>query len=271
MARVVWEVDFYTRPVVDDQGKKLWELLLCDPQGKNQVAQTCPPDQVNSQWLRETLASPVQQHGITHLRSFRAPMLPMLQRACEPLQVTVLPSRRVVALAHWLQERWRHVYSQMPGFQPLATPPPPAGITAAPQPLPEALRGQKWAWATLLWGDIRREAHAWADFGELLPLQYIHLPDKTVIPGIVIYSQRATALAAWMSGLELAEVQVTGDQVVLLSGLDERWLFAARASGGPAFQTQQQQAQGVHFLAVQSHPEAERLAGFWLMQTLALW
>lgn len=270
MARVIWEVDFYSRPVVDEQGKKLWELLLCDRQGEVRIAQACPPDQINSRWLQEMLAPLVQQYGITHLRSFRAPMLPMLQRACEPLQVTVLPSRRVVALAHWLQERWRTVYRQMPGFQPLATPPPAAKVAPAPQPLPEPLRGQRWTWATLGWGDIRQGAAEWADFGELLPWQYIDLAPETPIPGLVVYSGRAATLAAWLSGLELAEIQGQDDTVCWLVGLEERWLFARKVAGVEVFAQQRQQAQGVHFLAVQSHPEAERLEGFWLLQSLAL-
>jgi len=269
MARVIWEVDFYSRPVLDDQGKKLWELLLCDPQGTECFAQTCPPDQVNSQWLRDALAPWVRDNAITHLRSFRAPMLPMLTRACEGLQVTVLPSRRVVALAHWLNHRWQTVYSQMPGFQPLAAPPP-VGVPMTPQPLPEALRGQKWAWANLFWEQICQGEAEWADFGELLPLQYIDLPKQTVIPGVVIYSSRAQALAAWMSGWELAQVQVEGQRVILETGIEERWLFAAQNFGAGDFQIAQTHAQGVHFLAIQTDPDADTLAGFWLMQSLAL-
>lgn len=269
MSRVIWEVDFYTRPVVDEQGKKLWELLLCDPQGTQRWAQTCPPDQVNSQWLRDALAPWVQQQGITHLRAFRLPMLPMLNRACEGLQVTVLPSRRVVALAHWIQERWRTVYAQMPGFQPLAAPPPVA-VPTTPQPLPEPLRGQRWTWAELLWGQICREGATWADFGELLPTQYLTLPEDTVIPGVVIYSPRAMALAAWMSGWELGGLQVEEQRLILTTGIDQRWVFAPQPAGASAFQTAQERAQGVHFLAVTTQPEAERLAGFWLMHQLAL-
>ncbi|WP_448379758.1 Tab2 family RNA-binding protein [Gloeomargarita sp.] len=269
MPRVIWEVDFYARPVVDDQGKKLWELLLCDPQGRNRWAQTCPPDQVNSQWLQAALAPWVQQQQITHLRAFRAPMLPMLNRACAGLQVTVLPSRRVVALAHWLRERWRTVYAQMPGFQPLAAPPP-VELPTNPQPLPEPLRGQRWAWADLLWGHIRREGATWADFGELLPEPYVALPEEQVIPGVVIYSPRATALAAWLSGWELGALQVAGERLLLTTGIADQWVFAAKAPQAAAFQTAQAQAQGVHFLAVASQPEAERLAGFWLLQDLPL-
>ncbi|MEN9217234.1 MAG: Tab2/Atab2 family RNA-binding protein, partial [Gloeomargarita sp. HHBFW_bins_162] len=197
------------------------------------------------------------------------PMLPMLNRACEGLRVTVLPSRRVVALAYWLGKRWRTVYSQMPGFQPLAAPPPPS-VPVAPKPLPEALRGQQWAWSTLLWGEIRSEGSEWADFGELLPVQYIDLPDNTPIPGLIIYSPRAQALAAWMSGCELAGIQVEGEQVILETGIEERWLFSRKNSGATEFHTAQTQAQGVHFLAIPSSPQAETLAGFWLMQTLAL-
>ncbi|APB34168.1 hypothetical protein GlitD10_1842 [Gloeomargarita lithophora Alchichica-D10] len=269
MARVIWEVDFYARPVVDDQGKKLWELLLCNPQAEDCIAQNCPPDQVNSQWLRDTLAPWVRDNGITHLRAFRTPMLPMLTRACEGLQVTVLPSRRVVALAHWLNQRWLTVYSQLPGFQPLAAPPPVEG-SSPPQPLPEALRGQQWAWANLLWGQIRQEGADWADFGELLPWQYIDLANDTVIPGLIIYSPRAQALAAWMSGWELAGFEVEGERVILETGIGERWLFTPRNSQAVGFQTAQTQAQGVHFLAIQTDPHAENLQGFWLMQTLAL-
>lgn len=269
MARVIWEVDFYSRPVLDDQGKKLWELLLCNPQRNDCIAQSCPPDQVNSQWLRDALAPWVGQHNITHLRAFRTPMLPMLTRASEGLRVTVLPSRRVVALAHWLNHRWQTVYRQMPGFQPLAAPPP-AGVAMTPQPLPEALRGQQWAWTSLPWGDICADGAAWADFGELLPLQYIDLPHETLIPGVMIYSPRAQALAAWMSGLELAGVQGEGERVILETGIEERWLFAPKNAGAEAFQSAQTQAQGVHFLSIQSRPEAEALDGFWLMQTLAL-
>ncbi|MEN9214574.1 MAG: Tab2/Atab2 family RNA-binding protein, partial [Gloeomargarita sp. DG_1_6_bins_138] len=255
MARVIWEVDFYSRPVVDDQGKKLWELILCDPQGQDCIAQVCPPDQVNSQWLYSALEPWVKEHKITHLRSFRLPMLPMLTRACEGLRVTVLPSRRVVALAYWLGQRWRTQYSQMPGFQPLAAPPP-LRVPAAPQPLPAALRGQQWAWSQLLWGQIRSEGAEWADFGELLPLQYINLPDERPIPGLIVYSSRAAALAAWMSGLELAAIETEGEQIILATGIEERWLFSRTGKGMGDFPTAQAQAQGVHFLAVQSSPQA---------------
>ncbi len=269
MTRVIWEVDFYARPVLDDQGKKLWELLLCNPQGEDCIARTCPPDQVNSQWLRDTLAPWVQDHRITHLRAFRPSMLPMLTRAGAGLAVTVLPSRRVVALAYWLNQRWRTVYSQMPGFQPLAAPPP-VGVPMSPQPLPAALRGEQWAWSHLLWGEIRADGAAWADFGELLPFQYIDLPDTALIPGVRLYSSRSSALAAWMSGWELAALQVEGERVILETGVEERWLFARQNAEAPGFQAAQTQAQGVHFLAIQAHPQAATLDGFWLMQTLAL-
>ena len=30
MSNTVWELDFYSRPVVDEDGKKLWEVLICE-------------------------------------------------------------------------------------------------------------------------------------------------------------------------------------------------------------------------------------------------
>ena len=30
MSNIVWELDFYSRPVLDEEGKKLWEVLICE-------------------------------------------------------------------------------------------------------------------------------------------------------------------------------------------------------------------------------------------------
>jgi hypothetical protein len=29
---IVWELDFYSRPILDENKKKIWELLICDRQ-----------------------------------------------------------------------------------------------------------------------------------------------------------------------------------------------------------------------------------------------
>ena len=34
----VWELDFYSRPILDENKKKQWEVLICEPQTDSQAA-----------------------------------------------------------------------------------------------------------------------------------------------------------------------------------------------------------------------------------------
>ena len=53
-----WELDYYSRPILDGDGKKRWELLICSTpevdseggaQGESfQWVETCPAGSVNS-------------------------------------------------------------------------------------------------------------------------------------------------------------------------------------------------------------------------------
>lgn len=44
----VWELDFCSRPMVDERGKKVWELLICDPERNFEYAQYFPNNKINS-------------------------------------------------------------------------------------------------------------------------------------------------------------------------------------------------------------------------------
>ena len=81
-----------------------------------------------------------------------------------------------------------------------------------------------------------------------------------------------------MSGLELAWLKVDhsqGARLVLETGATESWILAniknpqtiAEAKG---FEEAKQKANGVHFIAVQSNPQEESFAGFWLLQEVNL-
>jgi hypothetical protein len=48
-----WELDCYSRPVVGEDGKKLWELLICDSLGEFKAVETMPSNMVNSRELRK--------------------------------------------------------------------------------------------------------------------------------------------------------------------------------------------------------------------------
>tara|TARA_B100001741_G_C16317981_1_gene489088 strand:+ start:39 stop:638 length:600 start_codon:yes stop_codon:yes gene_type:complete len=196
----------------------------------------------------------------------------MVQRAAVALGLEMVPSRRCYALVEWLREREANVYPEMEGHLngPLA--PPPQPIQAAAIPLPEAVRGDSWGWASLPASSLA-EASEWPmDFSGLVPL-----PDtepEAMVPGVRLFSSsRALALAGWLSGLEPVRLEVCGQQLVLEAGLEDRWLVSdlqnsEADSARDALSAARQEAGGLQFLAVQSGPEATEFAGFWLLRDL---
>lgn len=132
-----WELDYYSRPILEADGKKRWDLLICStplaerPGPQFRWALNCPAASVNSQWLREALEQALAvaaEQGFApprKLRCWRASMRTMVQRAAETLGFELVPSRRCYALVEWLQERQATVYPAEEGYMagPLAPPP----------------------------------------------------------------------------------------------------------------------------------------------------
>lgn len=56
----IWEVDFCSRPLLDDRGKKVWELLITDADRKLQYSEFFPNNKINSQEARQ---SPLLSRG----------------------------------------------------------------------------------------------------------------------------------------------------------------------------------------------------------------
>ena len=55
-----WELDFYSRPIIESDGKKRWQLLISSTQDFSgqanfQWEKTCPANEVNSIWLSNAL------------------------------------------------------------------------------------------------------------------------------------------------------------------------------------------------------------------------
>ena len=280
-----WELDFYSRPVIEADGKKRWELLICATPGFTardpgfRWVKICPATSVNSVWLQAALveavaaASAQGQQPPRRLRCWRASMRTMVQRAAEAIGLEVIPSRRCYTLIDWLLERDQQVYPGEPGYLagPLAPPPQPT----APPPvlLPEAVRGDSWSWASLPLGTLR-EADQWdIGFDGLGPLPP-GLEDGVAVPGIRLFSShRALAIAAWMAGLEPVRLQLQGESLVLEASLENSWLLgtvaAAEADAArEAFAAAREEAGGLQFIAVQSTPESERFEGFWVLRDL---
>jgi hypothetical protein len=285
-----WELDYYSRPILEPDGKKRWELLICatpDPSGSAQEpgepfrwARTCPASSVNSVWLREAIEAALaearaQGYGQPRrIRCWRASMRTMVQRSAEGLGLELVPSRRCYSLVEWLQHRQRQVYPKEPGYQvgPLA--PAPQAIRPIAVPLPEAVRGDRWDWATLPF-DALAEASDWEiGFAGLVNLPQA-VSGTTPIPGIRLFSRtRALAIAGWLAGLEPVRLEMDGEQLVLEAGLEDRWLLATlpeaeAVAAADAFAAAKENAGGLQFIAVQSADGAERLDGFWLLRDLA--
>jgi len=282
-----WELDYYSRPIVEADGKKRWELLICstpDPSLVEAVepfrwARSCPAGSVNSLWLREALQEALDaaaDQGLgrpRRLRCWRASMRTMVQRAAEGLGLELVPSRRCYALVEWLREREASVYPAEEGYLcgPLA--PLPAPIRPIPVPLPEAVRGDRWSWVSLPAATLA-EAPEWqTGFASLLPLPEGIDPQAPVTGLRLVSRSRALAISGWLAGLEPVRLEIDGEQLVLEAALEDRWLVAVlsteeAAAAASAFALAREQAGGLQFIAVQSDENAPGFEGFWILRDL---
>ena len=288
MSNTVWELDFYSRPVLDEEGKKLWELLICEssddisrsPDTLFKYAQYCSSKTVNSLWLKEAIEKAIALAETTpkKIRFFRRQMNNMIVKACNDVGINPVPSRRTYALNKWLEERIKNVYPQESGFDlntantPSVQYPPLNAIS-----LPDAVkgdRGDKWLFVSLSATDFDDMKEWDIDFQESFALSLLNIASDTIIPGLIIYSPRATPLAAWMSGLEMGYLNLEKDmrpQLRLETGLSDSWTLInltneETVKQAEDFEKAKQKAAGVHFLAVQSSPNSESFAGFWLLK-----
>jgi len=280
-----WELDYYSRPILESDGKKRWELLICSTPAPGSNADdfrfvlACPASSVNSIWLKQALeqaleASSAEGYGRPRrLRCWRGSMRTMVQRAAEGLGLELVPSRRCYALVSWLQERERSVYPLEEGYMAGPLAPPPLPIRAVSVPLPEAARGDRWAWATLPLAALAEAAEWEMGFSGLVPLP-AGLDPETPVPGIRLFSAtRALAMAGWIAGLEPVRLAIAEQQLILEAGLEDRWLLTnlpeqEAATADQAFQRARLDAGGMQFIAVQASEEDQRFEGFWLLRDL---
>jgi len=277
-----WELDFCSRPLLDERGKKVWELLVTSPCGRLRYAEYFPNNKINSAELSRALSRLASAPGLampTQIRFFRAAMQTIIGRACAELGVPATPSRRCVRVQAWLAERLSAVYPALPNFDANAAPL--MGFEpGAPSALPDALRGETWAFVSLPLADVLSEAErvtAGDAFGAVFDPAAAGagaLGPEAQIPGVVVFSARADALAGWTNGLEIAALTPEARTATLLleSGVSQRWAYARwRKSPQATLEAEQWQAakrdaSGLHFLAVQTDAEAATCAGFWMMR-----
>lgn len=116
-----WELDVYSRPVVGADGKKLWELLICDSTGNMRHVSPIPSNMVNSREVRKTIEGVIEAapggSRPTVIRFFRNAMFNMIDIALKEVEVAVKPCRTTYAMYQWLEQRERDVYPNMPGYK----------------------------------------------------------------------------------------------------------------------------------------------------------
>ncbi|MBD2083265.1 Tab2/Atab2 family RNA-binding protein [Leptolyngbya sp. FACHB-17] len=280
----IWELDYYSRPILDEQNKKVWEVLICEsptavdvePEKLFQFSKYCPSTEVNSGWLKDAIEAAIANapNPPDKIRFFRQAMSNMITTACKGLDVPAVLSRRTFALTAWMQDRAQNVYPKDPGYQPSINPSVVFPVLP-PQVLPDALQGQKWTFATLPLEAFADMGEWSIDFGEAFPLSLTQLEPDTPVPGLIIFTKRATAMAAWMSGLEIAAVKydpALPNRLLLETGVNDRWFLTTldqrAVPEAQQFEAAKERSNQVHFLAIQESPDVEAFAGFWLMQEI---
>ena len=284
----IWELDFYSRPIIDENNKKLWEVLICEslsdvqqsPETSFRYSKFTSNQSVNSLWLKEAIIEAISQAAETpnKIRFFRRQMNNMIAKACEDANILAAPSRRTYTLKRWLQERSVNVYPKQAGYDEKLD-----QITSVQYPdikalaLPDALRSDKndkWAFVSLQ-AQTLEEMNEWEiGFCEAFPLSLAGVEAQVNIPGLVIFSSRALPLAAWLSGLELAwvklEESVSPPRLRLETGATDSWILLSfpdqtTLAEAVRFEKAKKAANGLHFIAIQSSPDIEAFAGFWLL------
>lgn len=273
----IWQADFYRRPLKDESGQTLWELLICNPTGTFKYEALCPQSAANAQWLVEQFHLAAGQQLPDAIQVFRPQSLNLIAAAGQQLGIPVEATRRTTALKQWLQERSAFYRTQEnytgESYDPIAVDKPP------PIPLPESLWGEQWRFATLPAGDIEaafkeRPIPILEMPDDLLPLN-LGLASTLVVPGVVIYGGRQSMrLASWLQEMQpVALYYIAGqpDGLVLEAGLVDRWIVATFedrevVAAAQAYEQRKQQSQRLHFLLIQPDESGMTYSGFWLLR-----
>jgi RNA-binding protein Tab2/Atab2 len=264
-----WEIDFASRPLVDADGKRVWELLVCNPDRALRSVVRCIQKEATRAFviahLEEVMTAWEEQPDQVRLMRTSA----FVEQACLQMGIPSRVSLRTFALRQWVTTREKTVYPQETGYQN-TTVLNPTMIGTALQPAPDALLAERWAFVSVPQAEFTDLTVP--DFGDIFP---VTLATDGVVPGLVLFSRRALPLAAWMQGVEPTALYYVGGErpgLVLEVGAGDRWLmarFSAKYSGldreGELFEQQKIGSKGFHFLAIQSTEENTEPIGVWTL------
>jgi len=274
----IWQADFYRRPLQDETGKPLWELLICDGAQTFQFSAFCSQSEANSNWLAAQLHQQAQTQNLPDLiQVFRPQSLSLIEAAAKVLGIKVEATRRTAALKLLLQKRAEE-YSSMPNYTGEAYRASSLEM-APPVPLPENLWGDGWRFASLPAGDIveafQERPIPILEMPELLLPLTLGLASTVPVPGVVIDGGRQSMrLAKWLQDAKpfaLNYIAGAPDGLILEAGLADRWVVATFEdsevkTAAEIYQQRQQLSKGLHFLLVQPDDSGMTYTGFWLLK-----
>ena len=122
-----WELDFYSRPILEKNGKKRWELIItssknfCTPK-EFFWTKTCPANKVNSIWLTEALKEALIEAANkgwekpARIRFWRSSMKSIIKKSLENLEIDALVSRRTYSLFEKIKFLEEEVYPKEKGY-----------------------------------------------------------------------------------------------------------------------------------------------------------
>ena len=282
-----WELDFYSRPIIEKNGKKRWELIISS--SKNFETEKiflwnkiCPANEVNSIWLTKALneaLNDAEREGWAKplkIRFWRASMKSIIKKSIENLGIEALVSRRTYELFDRIEFLEQEIYPLEKGYvRGVLAPTFTSNILNDPNPLPEAVRGDALTISEISIEELKLAQNWPIEFGDIFPIQN-SIKNENLVPGLRLFSKdRSLALAAWFSSLEPVKLLIKQNQLILEASEDDKWLVTdlqekdAKVLNDKFTQTKKD-SYGYQFISIQSTPFIEKFAGFWILKDVEL-
>jgi len=282
-----WELDFYSRPIIESNEKKRWELIICST--KNFKTEDiflwnkkCPANEVNSVWLTKAIneaISEAKNQGWAKpsiVRFWRSSMKSIIKKSLDAVSIEALVSRRTYDLLDRIEFLEKEIYPKEKGYvRGILAPTFSSKMENPPQPLPEAVRGDALTISEISIGELKSAENWPIEFGDIFPIQQ-DFDDNYLVPGLRLFSKdRSLALSAWFSCLEPIKLVINKNQLILEASEDDKWLVTDLPEKdanilSTKFFENKKNSFGYQFISIQSTPYIKKFAGFWILRDIEL-
>jgi len=282
-----WELDFYSRPIIESNGKKRWELIICSTRSYKTENiflwnKKCPANEVNSVWLTKALNEAIndaKKEGWAKpsvVRFWRSSMKSIIKKSLEATSIEALVSRRTYELFDRIEFLEKEIYPKEKGYvRGVLAPTFTSTMETSPEPLPEAVRGDALTISEISIGELKSAENWPMEFGDIFPIKQ-DLDNNEFVPGLRLFSKdRSLALSAWFSCLEPIKLTICKNQLILEASENDKWLVTDLPEKDAnilsiKFLENRKNSFGYQFISIQSTPYIEKFAGFWIVRDIEL-